>query len=70
MYTGNVENAKWLIANGANVNATDMSGNLLILHAVICGDQTIVDLLLEAGAVPDPKAQELALRTGISLELD
>ena len=68
--TGNVENAKWFIANGANVNATDTSGNLLILHAVICGDQAIVDLLLEAGAAPDPKAQELALRKGISLELD
>jgi len=61
---------QWLIANGANVNATGRSGSLLIFHAVICGDQTIVDLLLEAGAVPDPKAQELALRHGISLELD
>jgi len=68
--SGNVENATWFIANGANVNATDISGNLLILHAVACGDQTIVDLLLEAGAVPDPAAQELALRNGISIELD
>ena len=68
--SSNIENTKWLIANGANVNATDTSGSPLILHALVCKDQAIVDLLLEAGATPDQRAREVAQRQGISLELD
>ncbi len=68
--TGNIENIKWLIANGANVNATDISGALVIHHSLVCKDQALVDLLLEAGAVPDRKAREAAQRLGMSLELD
>ncbi len=68
--TGNIENIKWLIANGANVNATDTSGGLVIHHSMVCKDQSLVDLLLEAGAVPDSKAREVAQRLGISLEPD
>jgi len=65
--TGNIENTKWLIANGANVNATDTSGGLVIHHSMTCKDQALVDLLLEAGAVPDDRAREVAQRLGISL---
>jgi len=67
---GNIENIKWLIANGANVNATDTSGALVIHHSLACKDQALVDYLLEAGAVPDSKAREAAQRLGISLEPD
>ena len=68
--SGNIENTKWLIANGANVNATDTSGGLVILHSLVCEDQALVELLLEAGAMPDSGAREAAQRLGISLETD
>jgi hypothetical protein len=68
--SGNVENVKWLIANGANVNTTGRSGRLVIHHSMVCKDQALVDLLLEAGAVPDSEAREVAQRLGISLEPD
>lgn len=67
---GNTENIKWLIANGANVNATGTSGRSVIHHALVCGDQALVDLLLEAGAVSDDRAREVAQRLGLSLEPD
>ena len=68
--SGNIDNIKWLIANGANVNATDTSGALVIHHSLVCKDQALVDLLLKSGAVPDSKAREVAQRLGISLESD
>jgi hypothetical protein len=68
--TGNIDNVKWLIANGANVNATDTSGGLVIRHSMICKDQALVDLLLRFGAMPDDKTRELAQQLGISLEPD
>jgi hypothetical protein len=68
--SGNVENVKWLIANGANVNATGRSSLLLIHQSMVCKDQALVDILLEAGAVPDSKAREAAQRLGISLGPD
>jgi hypothetical protein len=68
--SGNIDNIKWLIANGANVNAMDTSGVLVIRHSIVCGDQAVVDLLLEAGATPDQMTQEVAQRQGISLEFD
>ncbi len=68
--TGNIENIEWLIANGANINATDKSGGLVIRHSLVCQDQGLVDLLLEAGAIPDSKTREAAQRLGISLGPD
>ena len=65
---GNIENVKWLIANGANVNATDTSGGSVILHSLVCKDQGLVNLLLEGGAIPDDRTREAAQRLGISLE--
>ena len=70
VHAGNMDNIKWLIANGANVNATDTSGASVILHSIGCGDQAVVDLLLKSGAVPSSKAYEVAQRHGISLEPD
>jgi len=64
--TGNIENIEWLIANGANIDATDTSGGLVIRHSLVCEDQGLVNLLLEAGAVPDSKTREAAHRLGIS----
>ena len=68
--TGNIENIDWLITNGANINATDTSGGLVIQHSMVCGDQSLVDLLLKSGAVPDSKTQEAAQRLGLSLKPD
>ncbi len=65
--SASIENIEWLIANGANIHAMDTSGGLVINHALICGDQGLVDLLLEAGAVPDSRTREAAQRLGISL---
>ena len=65
--TGNIENLEWLIANGANIHAMDTSGGSVIRHALVCEDQGLVDLLLEAGAIPDSKTREAAERLGISL---
>ncbi len=65
---GNIENVKWLIANGANVNATDTSGGSVILHSLVCKDQGLVNLLLEGGAIPDDRTREAAQRLGKSLE--
>jgi ankyrin repeat protein len=67
---GNIDNIKWLIANGANVNAMDTSGGPVIQHSIVCGDQAVVDLLLKSGAVPSSKAYEAAQRLGISLGPD
>ncbi len=68
--TGNIDNIEWLIANGANINATDTSGVPVIRHSLVCNDQGLVDLLLEAGAMPDSKTREAAQRLGISLGPD
>ena len=65
IHSGNIDNVKWLIANGANVNATDTSGLSVIQHSIACGDQVVVDLLLNAGAVPSSRAYDLAQRLGI-----
>lgn len=67
---GNIDNIKWLVANGANVNATNSSGVSVIRHSIGCGDQAVVNLLLEAGAVPSSKSHDLAQRLGISLGPD
>lgn len=67
---GGIDNIKWLIANGANVNAMDTSGVPVIQLSIGCGDQAVVDLLLKSGAVPSSKAYEVAQRLGISLQPD
>jgi len=70
MQYGNIDNIRWLIANGADVNAVDTSGGSVIRHSLACGDQAVVDLLLRSGAVPSSKDYEAAQRLGISLALD
>lgn len=70
VHAGSIDNIKWLIANGANVNATNTSGVSVIQHSMACGDQAVVDLLLKAGAVPSSRAYDLAQRLGISLGPD
>ena len=68
--SGNIDNIKWLIANGADVNAMDTSGAAVIQHSLVCGDQAVVDLLLKSGAVPSSKNYDAAQRLGISLGPD
>jgi ankyrin repeat protein len=62
-----MDNAKWLIDHGANVNATDIAGGLVLRHALVCRDQSLVDFLLKAGAVPDGKTTEVARKLGLRL---
>ena len=62
-----VDNAKWLIDHGANVNATDGGGALVLRHSLVCGDQSVVDFLVKAGAVPDAKTNEVAEKLGLRL---
>lgn len=60
-----LDNAAWLLKHGANVNATDTGGGLVIRHALVCRDQAVVDFLVEAGAVPDAKTLEVAQKIGL-----
>jgi Ankyrin repeats (many copies) len=62
-----MDNAKWLIDHGANVNATDIAGGLVLRHALVCRDQSLVDFLIKAGAVPDAKTTEAAGKLGLRL---
>jgi hypothetical protein len=62
-----LDNAAWLIAHGANVNATDTAGAPVLRHALVCKDQAVVDFLLKAGALPDEKTREVAVRLGLKL---
>jgi hypothetical protein len=64
-----MENVAWLIEHGADVNATDRSGGIVLRHSLVCRDQVLVNYLLEVGAIPDEKTQEVADRLGISLDL-
>ena len=63
-----LDNAAWLIQHGANVNATDTSGVQVLRHAMVCRDQTVVDFLLEAGAVPDEKTREVADKLSLRVQ--
>jgi hypothetical protein len=63
-----MDNAKWLIDHGANVNATDTAGGLILRHSLVCRDQSVVDFLIKAGAVPDAKTKEVAGKLGLRLE--
>jgi ankyrin repeat protein len=67
MTSKRLDNAAWLIEHGANVNATDKAGAAVLLYACVCGDQAIVDFLLEAGAVPDARTRGVAERRGLRL---
>ncbi len=65
--SGRQDNAMWLIQHGANVNAVDTEGGSVLIHSLICKDQSIVDLLIHAGAKADAKAREVATKLGVHL---
>ena len=62
-----MDNVKWLVENGADVNAIDTQGVPVIRFALACRNQQLVDYLLDAGAVPDQLTRERAPGLGISL---
>ena len=55
--SGDIDAVKWLIAVGADVNATDNVGNTALISAAAEGYSAIVEMLLKAGA--DVDAQTL-----------
>lgn len=60
-----MDNARWLIEHGANVNAADTAGGQVLRHALACKDQRLIDVLIDAGAVPDAKTEEVARKLGL-----
>jgi hypothetical protein len=54
-----MDNVRWLVEHGADVNATDRQGGQLLTHALVCHDQGLVDYLLAAGAKPNAKTREV-----------
>lgn len=65
---GRMQNVEWLIAHGADVNATNGSGNSALTSALAaCADQALVTQLINAGAVPNDKARRIARNLQIDL---
>jgi ankyrin repeat protein len=62
-----MDNVAWLVEHGADVNATARDGAQLLLHALLCHDQKLIDYLLAAGAKPNAKTREIAARLGLSV---
>jgi len=63
-----LDNVTWLVEHGADVNAANRQGQRpLLLYALLCRDQKLIDYLLAAGAKPDAKAREVAARVGLSV---
>lgn len=49
---------KWLLINGATVNAISKDGNTALSQAILSGDIYIIKLLLDAGADPNLSGKE------------
>ena len=49
-YYGRRKSVKYLIKNGANVNARDSNGKTVLMWAAQNGDKNIVKLLIDKGA--------------------
>lgn len=49
VYNNNKETVKWLISEGAKVDAQDMSGNTALMGATFKGYVDMVDLLIKEG---------------------
>jgi ankyrin repeat protein len=56
--SGDLERARALLGEGADVNARDRLGRTALLNAAAYGHARLVGLLLEAGAGPDLKTDE------------
>jgi beta-lactamase regulating signal transducer with metallopeptidase domain len=69
--SGRLENARWLIAHGVDVNLTSKGGQSALIRAMVsCRDENLVALLLQAGAKPDFKALRTADYLGFDLRVD
>jgi ankyrin repeat protein len=63
-----LDNVTWLVEHGADVNAANKQGeHPLLVYALMCRDQKLIDYLLAAGAKPDARTREVAGRVGLSV---
>jgi hypothetical protein len=63
-----LDNVTWLVEHGADVNAANKQGeHPLLVYALMCRDQKLIDYLLAAGAKPDARTREVAARVGLSV---
>jgi beta-lactamase regulating signal transducer with metallopeptidase domain len=64
---GRLDNADWFIRHGADVSAVDKYGNSALVNAMIaCSDRSLVARLINAGAVPNGKARQIAEHLGVN----
>lgn len=65
---GRHDNVDWLLAHGADVNATNRSRNTALTYAIaVCRDQALATKLIQAGARPDERTQNAAARLNFDL---
>lgn len=67
---GRMDNVRWLVEHGANVNARAMAVTPLIRAMVSCRDAQLVAQLIRAGARPNEKAIRIARNLGFNLNAD
>jgi hypothetical protein len=63
--SGDVENVRYLLSRGAEVNAQDINGGTPIISAVVGCHLDVATLLMEHGA--DPKMRDKTIGTAIEL---
>jgi ankyrin repeat protein len=63
--SGDVENVRYLLNRGAEVNARDINGGTPIISAVVGCHLDVATLLIEHGA--DPKMRDKTIGTAIEL---
>lgn len=64
---GHLEMVRLLLAHGAEARARRPDGNTSLSYSMVCKNQLLVDVLLDAGAEIDQKSKILAQKFGLSL---
>ena len=64
---GHLEMVRLLLAHGAEARARRPDGSTSLSYSMVCKNQLLVDVLLDAGAEIDQKSKILAQKFGLSL---